>query len=503
MNLLLPMIYDTITVNDVLDESFFQENPDQSISLVIKEELFDINLDSLVMLPDTLFSFGVNLSFLPNPIQLQPGDTVIQNHFFLPIDIQSSNASQLILEKAILRQGNIVFDALNVSSTDLQVVLGIEGASHPETGSFFATEKVANNEPFEKGYNITDYHLDMTGPDGDTVNMFNYYVALIIHPDEPGEVTIYPEDSVALNVYFQDIIVDYARGYFGNDTYSYGPEIYPIDLFDGIDVKSVAVEDAEVYFNIKNTYGADVNFYIESIKAINSESGKQAELESPLLEEPLYVARAEEMTEETGDIQPHLVQFDFSDSNFPDLLSIEPDQISYQLKVEANVTGDSTVYDNFFYYDYPVSVELEARVNGGIRLDSLFQSYRQEWNGEQLDIENVISGDIKLVFTNAFPFDFSMNLYFEDQDTVVIDTLIFKEQIAAGIIGSDEFVSEAQETRISIPLDDRLKESFKKAKFYNYELYINSANGNPIKMHKNDYMRFKVVGDFKFLFQQN
>lgn len=503
MDLLLPLIYDTITVNDVLDKSYFQENPDQSISLVLKEELFNVNLDSLVMLPDTLFSFGVSLSFLPNPIQLQPGDTVIRNNFFLPIDIQSSNASQLILEKAILRQGNIVFDALNVSSTDLQVVLGIEGASHPETGSFFATEKVVKNEPFEKGYDITDYELDMTGPNGDTVNMFNYFVAIIISPDEPEEVTIYPQDSVALNVYFQDIIVDYARGYFGNDTYSYGPEIYPIDLFEGIDVKSVAVEDAEVYFNIKNTYGADVNFYIESISARNGVSGEEVELQSPLLDEPLYVDRAEEIVQESGEIETHLVQFDFTDSNFPDLLSIEPDQISYQLKVEANVTGDSTVYNNFFYYDYPVSVELEARVNGGITLDSLFQSYRQEWKGDQVDIESVISGDMNLVFTNAFPFDFSMNLYFEDQDTIVIDTLIFKEKIAAGIMGLDEFVSEAQETRISIPLDDPLKESFKKAKFYKYELYINSANGNPIKMHKNDYMRFKVVGDFKFLFQQN
>lgn len=501
-DILIPLISDSIVVADVLDERFFVENADQSLSLVFNDDLFEMNIDSLVSLPDTLFHYGLRLSFLPDSANHMPGDTIITQQLFLPIDIQYGDDYTLQLEKAILETGNIVFEVFQESEVDLLVVLGIEGAEHPETGSFFSTAKVNNNELYQHQYDLSDYHLNLSGPNMDTINMFTYNVALIVHPDEPNEVTVFPEDSVAMTIYFKDISLKYSRGYFGQNTFRFGPEIFDINLFDDIDAQGISFDDAEINFAIKNTYGVDVNFKIEDIIATNTSSGESAMLEGQLVGSELYVDRANEVVEESGEIEAHQVNFDFSNSNFSELFSIKPDQISYEMSLETNVNADSSKFDNFFWIDQPITAIIDARVNGGVNIDSLFESSRISWNGGGVDLENIDEGELKLIFTNAFPFDFTMNLFFEDEENNIIDTLVFNEFIAGGNLNENHFVASPKITQVNIPLDESLKSNFKNSKYTMYELMISSANGEQVMIHKNDYLKFKVIGDFKYLLEQ-
>ncbi|OYT15044.1 MAG: hypothetical protein B7C24_15145 [Bacteroidetes bacterium 4572_77] len=124
-NLLLPLVADTVFVSEILDERFFIENPDQSISLAFEEELFDLNMDAY--LPDTLIFYGLRLGFIQDSLIHQPGDTILSQSFSLPIDIMNGNDKVMILKKAILNSGNITFEAHQVSQTNLLVVLGIDG----------------------------------------------------------------------------------------------------------------------------------------------------------------------------------------------------------------------------------------------------------------------------------------------------------------------------------------------------------------------------------------
>lgn len=503
VDLLLPLVKDSITLFDILDDQFFQENPDQSISMVFEEELYKMNLDTLVALPDTLLTFGVGLGFLQNPVTLQPGDTVISQRFILPLELDGEDVQGVILEKAILRSGDIVFEAYNQSETDLLVSLGMENVFHPDEGSFYAEEVVANNDLFQKGFDIEDYELDLTGPNHDTVNLMTYDVALVISPEEPEAVTIYPEDSVALNVYFQDVVVNYARGYFGKNSYTEGPEVYPIDFLEQVEVENISFNDAEIYFIIENTYGLEVNFRMQHLAAVNTETQDTVALESILIDSALFVDRAHEIIEESGEIETESESFDFSDSNFPDLFAIKPDEMSYVINAEVNVRGDSTNYNNFFYYDQPVVIRMNAKVNGGIKFDSLFQSDRLEWQATDVDLNEVKEGNLKLSFSNAFPFDFNMSLYLENQDTVVIDTLIYQKLIDAAFMGSDGFVESSRRTVVEIPLDNQLREQFQKGRFASYEIYVNSANSDGVNIHASDNLSFQVIGDFIYLFEQD
>ncbi|MCK5774794.1 MAG: hypothetical protein KAH25_01390 [Bacteroidales bacterium] len=502
VNLLMPLVTDSITVTDVLDEKFFVENPDQSISFIFKEELFSMSIDTIVKLPDTLLSFGISLDFLPAPVAFNPGDTIISHEFYLPIDLNSGGFANMALEKAIIRQGNVVFESFNQSDSDLKVVLAIDKVYHPEAGSFYSVQKVAKNEFFQKAFDIADYHLDLRGPNSDTVNMLTYRVDLIIHPDEPGTVMVKPEDSIALNVYFKDIHLYYARGYFGHQTYPFGPETFEFDMFEDLDIKNISFEEAEIWLEIENTFGEEVNINVEGIYASNSHSGEMVQLESDLLGSNLFVDRANELEIESGDIETFTSRFDFSDSNFPEIFAIQPNEFTYKLSIETNVHEDSASLNNFFYYDQPIALAIDVKVDGGIKIDSLFRETRLEWQGNNINLSTISEGELGLVFSNAFPFDFSMNMYLEDEEMTIIDTLAYHLFIQGGLIDENQFVSAPSETRSTIIIDDELKENISLAKYVSYELIINSVSDKPIKIRSTDYLKFKVIGDFVYLIEQ-
>lgn len=502
VELLTPLIADTIGVQDVLDHNFFTVNNDSSVSLMFEDTLYKVSVDSLVELPDTLFSWGFSLAALPNPIHLQPGDTIIKEVFDWPLDFESYDIKGIKLITALIRSGQIVFEAFDQSETDLQVVFGINSAVRNGTDTLLISEKVPNDEVVSKSFDVSDYRLDLTGSDGDTVNMLNYYLALIVHPDEPGQVTLYPQDSFAVNMYFKDIILNYARGYFGQATFHFGPETYPVDLFSGLDVAGISIQQADVTLKIENNYGIEANLAIQNITAINSLTGESATLQGDIVGTELFVDRATESVPEAGVVQPYIADFDFSNTNFPELISIQPDEISYTMTLETNVMADSTLYNNFLYYDYPIAVSLRAQVNGGIGIDSLFETATLQWNGEGVQLQNVSDGQLTLVFVNGFPFNFNMNLYFQDETHNNIDTLIYDAWLPGAMLDDNFAASQPTETRIAIPLDEGLKESIKSAKYSYYEILVNSAQGENVKIYSDDFLKFKVIGDFQYLYEQ-
>ncbi|GAB4318006.1 MAG: hypothetical protein Kow00127_09920 [Bacteroidales bacterium] len=208
VDILAPLATDTLTLYDVIDESFFRVNGDQSVSLYFNEELYKVNIDSLVRLPDTLFNWGFSLEGLPNPIQLSPGDTIIREVFDWPLDIASFDIEDVALKEVLIRSGDVRFEAFSGAQTDLLVVFGINSAVRNQTDTFRVAEKVLQDVVFESTHDVGQYHIDLTGSNHDTVNMLNYYMALIVHPDETGPVTLNPGDTFSVNIYFEEILLD-------------------------------------------------------------------------------------------------------------------------------------------------------------------------------------------------------------------------------------------------------------------------------------------------------
>lgn len=65
--MLTPIVKSTLTVSDLLKSDDIIENTDSSLSLIFTTELFEMNTDSFVVLPDSSFEFGASLESLELP----------------------------------------------------------------------------------------------------------------------------------------------------------------------------------------------------------------------------------------------------------------------------------------------------------------------------------------------------------------------------------------------------------------------------------------------------
>ncbi|MEZ5082102.1 MAG: hypothetical protein R2750_01415 [Bacteroidales bacterium] len=495
VGVLAPLMIDTVFITDVISDTLININPDHSVSFIFEQKLYDVNIDSLVKLPDTIFDWSFKV---PVDITIPSEGSIVEN-FDWPLDFASIGLEDVKMESALIRSGKLRFEVINALPKAILTEFGINSAVKNETDTFLISRLVPTGQTGIEEFDISGYWLTMIGLEDSAYNTLNYYIGLY---NDSDPMLITPLDSFVVNIRFVDIVVDYAKGYFGQNIHEFGPEEYPFDLFKDLDVAGFSIEEAQVLLDIENNYGVEADFTIKELKSINSQTGESAILQGDLVDSSLFVDRATESDPGMAIINPTLATYDFSDSNFGDLFSVMPDKVSYTLEFNTNVNGDSTNLDNFLYYDYPVSVFMRADVNKGVMIDDMFVQNQVDWNGDGLDLKNVSNGYLTLVFTNGFPFDFNINMYLKDEDQMVLDTLIFNGYIEAGLLNAGNSVEEPVETRIVIALTESLKTSVKEAVYNSYDILINSANGQHVKIYSDNILKMKVIGDFEYLIEQ-
>ncbi|NOX45614.1 MAG: hypothetical protein GXO89_01380 [Chlorobi bacterium] len=501
VELLAPLFVDTIGVYDVFNDSLIVENPDQLLSFVFNEKLYEINVDSLVKLPDTLFNFAYSMDWLPFPIPLAPGDLIISDTFDWPLDYETFGFEGIALEEAYVRSGFIHFEVFNKSDGPILSQFRINSAIKNVSDTFNVSKTVESGQIASEAFDFSGYRLNLRGSNNDTVNMLNYYIGLFADPGIPDTLLLTSVDSFSVNIYFEDLVMDYAKGNFGKNDFHFGPEISHLGFFNNLNIGGISMKDAKVKLQIHNTYGVDGNMKIDQITAINSSTGEVLGLEGDILDSLLYIPGGTQTGNGLGNIQPSINDFDFSETNFNDLLQIIPDQISYTLDMTTNPFEDSITREHFFYYDYPIEVYLDMEVSQGIMLQDLFGWGRSEWNGENIDLENVLNGNLVLKYTNWFPFTFDMDLYLEDENMEVMDTLFYEGVIEGGLPNADGRVLQPTVSRIQVELTGSLRKSVKDAKFAYFQIYINSVEGGHVKVYSDYVMEFKMIGDFEWIME--
>ncbi len=437
IDLLVPLLSDTVTIMDVISDTLITVNADHTVSFVFDRLLYEVNVDSLVKLPDTLFHFEQVMSWMPFPsIPLPPGEPIIEAQFDWPLDYETFGFEGIALENAVIRSGKINFEVYNSSAGPILSEFAINSAVRNETDTFSISKIIPAGQLASESFDFSGYRLNLTGSNNDTVNMVNYTLGLFADPTITDTLILVQADSFAVNIYFEDIVIDYAKGNFGRNTYYFGPEYNQVNIFGDLNISGFSMKDAAVFLRIQNNYGVDGLVKIKEFSAFNSETGENIILQGDLIDSGLYI----EAAAQTGDglmvIDPADNYFDFTNSNFNDLLQIIPDQVSYTLEMTSNPSADSTTRDHFFYFEEPIRVFVEANVNQGVMIQDLFVENTKEWYGEGLDISNVSEGKLVVVLDNGFPFTFDMNLFLEDEYHEILDTLLFAEFIAGGILGT-------------------------------------------------------------------
>jgi len=495
VDMLLPLVTDTVTVADLINDTLYIENPDHSLSFVFDQSLYDVSVDTLVMLPDTIFYWDFNI---PLAVTLDPGQEVFNFNYDHPLEVDYG----VKFEWAYIHQGDIENEVINQAPGAFVVAYGINSPLDLNNEPLYISGTVQPNESKTERYDFSGYKVDFRGENYDTVNTMYSYIGIWISPDEPGPVQVTPADSFLIKVTFEDIILEYAKGYFGHNTFSFGPETKEFDLFEDFEVGSFSIEDANIHLIFENYYGVDGLVRITDFIARNSSTGASVSLLGDMLDSSLFIERATQIGNGLRIIEPTYNSFDFSNTNFIDMMEIMPDEFEYSVEVESNITLDSISKNDFFYLDEPIRVLAEAEINKGIRVEDLLLEKALEWTNQDIDFDNIKEGKLAFVIKNGFPFSLNINLYLENKLGLVLDTLLFNDFIESALLDENLKVSQAVESRIYLDLSNKLEQSIKHADSVRYDLRISSAGTEHLRVYKDYNLQLKINGDFELNIQQ-
>ncbi|MBN2746733.1 MAG: hypothetical protein JXR34_08395, partial [Bacteroidales bacterium] len=257
-HLKVPLIKSTLDLKDIFSDTIAFYNPDQSVSLRVKQPINPIEYSELVKIHDTL---AHDVTYWPFSFDytLWPGYTFVDMVRNYHLDLGTVE-----IKEARAKTAKLKFIVVNHLEERLRIEYEI--VSSEKNGlSFSISDDIpaaSNNIPYraEKEINLEGYNMDFTGPH---FNQSNYVISktlLKIHPDGDS-VLISQNDSIIATSIFDHLEIDYARGYFGQ-TNEHVLDTISLSVFSNFASGLFDLDKVMANLLIENGMGADVQMRI-------------------------------------------------------------------------------------------------------------------------------------------------------------------------------------------------------------------------------------------------
>ncbi|MBK5286074.1 MAG: hypothetical protein JJE25_11800, partial [Bacteroidia bacterium] len=404
VDVLAPLVISTLDISNLINDTLLQSDTNHVLHVVYEKNLYNLNLDSLVNIPDTVLTQA--LSF-PLFVNIGPATPFYNNTTQL---VFGTNGPQL--RKAILRNGTLIMTAVNYTVSGLNFQLDIPGAIR-DGNPFSQSGFVGNATPGDSVvqdfiYDLSGYDLNLTGTTGSSFNTLSYNLS--VATDINGDtIHVTPNQKLfKVNQKFSGIFPEYVKGYLGSDTITAGPSSTAIDIFNKIQSGMLNLSDATLTATIENGIGADARFKVNNIISVNSRTGTSVPLLSnQLINQNININRATETGVASNPVNStqNIIVLNSSNSNIISFIENLPDALSYSMRLTTNPLGNISGYNDFVYADYLVSTRMRFEMPLSFSSDHLtFVDTTDFISDPEKTFENFKSGKLKLVAENGFPF---------------------------------------------------------------------------------------------------
>ena len=297
-------------------------------------------------------------------------------------------------------------------------------------------------------FDFQGYVLDLTGQDGrlggDTINTI--YTEAYTFIDSTGLLeTINYTDSFYSYVEF-DITAEYAKGYLGQDTIEFGPEMKELTLFNKINADIFDLEKADLKVKFENFIGADAAIQINDFSASNSNTTISAGSDqngNTIIGHNYTIDRASL----SGNGLPINQTVTEIIIDADEMLEILPDRINTQATFYINPNGQAST-DDFLYPEYPIKASMNMEIPLSFIAKNLTLIDTTEIsisNPEDLEIDQLF-----ITIKNGLPLDANLKLILLDNQNLVIDTLLAGTTILAASTDANNLVSQINTTSIQM-----------------------------------------------------
>lgn len=240
---------------------------------------------------------------------------------------------------------------------------------------------------------------------------FLYVIKEVITDDgEPGLIT---EAGVGL----QDLAFSYAEGYLGNNTYDESRDTIHIDFFDKWINGDIYFEEPKISIFFENSFGVPTRSVVNVFEVFTVREDVLP-LESEFITEGIDFPYPD--MDEVGEVKYKEFVFTKDNSNIDVILGAGPLALDYDVDAFTNPDSDPTIRG--FITDssyYKVRIEVELPLYG----KSVNFAASDTFDIDLASFDAITEAEFKLVADNELPLEIDGQIYFQDNEGAIIDSL--------------------------------------------------------------------------------
>jgi len=488
-NLLL--VNDDLSLDQAVEDSLVAINPDQSVQVIANKSLINLDISSLIEIPDTTVNQTLALSV--SSLSVSPGVTFIDE-----IKEHDFNIDDVGLVEARVIAGTANIKLYN--PIDTKGVFKIELPGVYKNGIVFSVSKnVSAGSNFNPGVaeftiDLSGYTIDMSGENGDSYNLLQS--KMTVSTDADGEaVTVTDQDGFKTEISFSNLNVDYAKGYFGSMEFSDTSEV-TIDQLQNIVGGNVNLEDITLDLILRNGIVVPATGKITLFESINY-NNDVVSLSHPQFNQQLNIDPAQGSWNSLVPSK-RLISFDNSTGNMTSFLENIGSRYKIGYSIQINPLGNISNGNNYYYPESDLGVDIVANFPLTIGMDNLAiqDTFDIDFKNDN-NVLRVQEGKLVLKTTNTFPIGASVTLRLLDENQHVIQLISSSGQITPAQTNSNNDGHLPVEDELEFVINKAAADALANTKSILIHATFNTTQYTNNILYSNAAIQFKLFSHLK------
>lgn len=504
-NILVPVLNASMSINNILTSNIIQKNPvDSSIMLVYTDSLYNLNLDSLLKIPDTALKYDYQYVFSPTTVT--PGSLIFET----PPTTTTYPLGSVELTKGILHSGYLHFNVRNHLSQPVDYFYRVLNVIRDGTDTLGVTLKVPANTTISDSVSLDSFDIDFTGPSHNSYNDITTEIKVYLDASA-SPLTVNTDDSLAsASVTFLNIVPYYAQGFFGTTTKTYSSKGVSFPVFNDITSGNLFLQNVTANLTLINGFGVDARIFLNQLSSVNVPKNSIVNMmDNGLINTTININSATQTYNSIAPVSPSVMNFSITpgNSNIIPWLDNLPTAVGYSAQVTTDPLGNLSGSHDFAFLGYGISFIINLTLPLSLVAQNLTLTDTIPLHfssGDTTQYKQVKSAAFTLYAGNGFPFSAAMKLYLINAKNIVEDSiLIIPDSITRGVMSNGKVVSP-QNSVLKFSLNTYQAQEFFKAKELRILARFNMGcisclPPQYIKIYSYYLLTIKLVGNFDYL----
>lgn len=501
-DLLSPLMKTRLDFTNFINDTLLYSDENGMLSLRFKSVFELIPLDSLLLLPDTTI---VNELSLPISINIPPGFSIISENQELNYSLGDIRITEVRIDegtcnirvKSIVPR-NLIFNYSVPKATfnGQSIVLS------NQLLNAFNGDTVIFNELF----NLAMYNFNLTGDQNNSFNRLRLIIDAKIANDQQAYQTVANQVFLKIENTFSGIKPYFARGYFGQRTFSNQSSTNVVEALRNIE-GIIALDQVNLNLSVRNGLGVDLRFRLNEVSAINNRNNTQVALNHSIIGQNINMTRALNQPDPFSGTpfiaSSSTYQLNNSNSNLKSLFENLPDQIRFNVDASVNPLGNISNGNDFLYKSSNVNLQMDLDIPLKFSASELSLTDTLDFKVDnQQNLNRLRKGNLILIADNQFPVELIPELILLNDEGAMLTRLNAANTIQAATVDNNFIASIPLRSVLKFNIPSEKLAFIKDTKRVVVKVKMNTQPGNVLLPIYNTYfIDLKLAADFTYLLQ--